>query len=66
MFVETIWIFAVAAVGGAPARLCIDHSIRRRAKHAEKRLRMHCACANLNVIRLLEDASPLYPILFKL
>src|SRR5712664_287879 len=66
MLVQTIGIFAIAAVGGPTTRLDVGDAIGIGAKDTEKGFRMHRAGADLDVVRLLEDAALLYPKLGEL
>ena len=54
---DAIRILAEAAVIGAPRRLHVGHVPRLRAEHAQQRFGMRRAGANLEVERLLNDAS---------
>jgi hypothetical protein len=61
MFIESIGVFAVAAVGGPTTRLDIADTIRIGAEDAEERFRMHRAGTNFDIVGLLEDASFPHP-----
>src|SRR6267143_2967840 len=66
MLVEAIGILAVAAVGGPTARLDVPDAVRIRAEDAEKRLWVHRAGTDLDIVGLLEDAALLHPELREL
>ena len=53
---QPVRVLAEAAVGGPPRRLHVGHVPMRRAEHAQKRLRVHGAGADLDVERLLQRA----------
>jgi hypothetical protein len=63
---KTVWVFAVATVGGPTRRLNVSDPVRVRTQDTKKRLRMHSASANLNVIWLLKHASSIAPVLLQL
>ena len=65
MLVEAVWIIAGAPVGGPPARLDVGDTVRLGTEHAEEGLGHHGARANLHVIRFLDDAAPLRPVVFQ-
>ena len=58
---EPIRILAIAAVGRASRGLRIADFVRLGPEHAEKGLRGHGACADFDVVRLLQDAAALGP-----
>ena len=66
VLVEAVGIVAVAAVGGAAAGLHIGDAVGLRAEHAQEGLRAHGAGADFHVVRLLNDAAALGPVLFQL
>ena len=66
MFVQTIRILAIATVGGSAARLHVGNAIRRVAEYAEKSFRVHGACTDFDIVRLLKDAATLAPKFRKL
>src|SRR4029077_3991980 len=56
----------VAAVGGPTTGLHVSNAIGMRAKHAQKSFRVHRACADFHVVRLLKHATLLHPKLREL
>ena len=54
---DAIRVLAEAAVIGTSRRLHVRHVPRLRPEHAQQRLRMRRAGANLEIERLLNDAS---------
>jgi len=66
MFKEPIRIFAIATVGGPTRRLNIGDAVWLRSQNPEKCLRMHGARADLNIVRLLNHAASIAPILLQL
>src|SRR5579863_7262975 len=65
VLVEPVGIFSVAAVGGAAARLYISHSIRLRAENAQECLGRHGSGADLDIVRLGDDAAAVGPVLLQ-
>src|SRR5262252_8651836 len=61
MLVESIGVLAVAAVGGPTTRLDIRNTIAARSEHAQEGFRMHRTGADFRVVRLLKNATLLYP-----
>src|SRR5262249_17048759 len=66
MLEQAIGILAEAAVGRTPRRLHVGDAPMRRAKHAEKRLRVHRAGADFDVERLLQGTPARSPELRQL
>ena len=66
VLVEAIGIFAVATVGGPTRRLHVGDAIGRGTEHAEEGFRMHRAGADFGVVRLLEDAALMVPVMHEL
>ncbi len=61
MLEEAVGVFAITAVGGAARRLRVADAVGLGAEHAQKGLRRHGACADFNVIGLLEDTTACGP-----
>ena len=57
MFIKSLWIFPIAAVGGPTTRLCVRDSIRGWSEDAEEGLRVHGPCPDFDVVGLLQHAS---------
>src|SRR5207253_9248368 len=66
VLVQPVGILAVAAVRRTTAGLHIGHPIGLGTKDTEKCLRVHSACADLDVIGLLKNAIAVGPEFFKL
>ena len=66
MLIETVWIFAVAAVRRSAAGLDVCHAIRLRPQYAKERFRVHGSRTDLNIIWLLKYAILIGPEFFKL
>src|SRR5882724_11782067 len=66
MLVQTIWVFAVATVGGPTTRLHVPDAIRAGPEYTKKGLRVHCARANFHIVGLLQDAALFRPKLGEL
>jgi hypothetical protein len=65
VLVEAVRILAIAAVGGAAARLNVGDAVRIGAEHAEKGLGTHRAGPHFHVVGLLNHAAPVGPELFE-
>jgi hypothetical protein len=63
---QAIGIFAIATVGGPTRRLDVNNLVRLGTQNAKERFRVHGARPDLDVIRLLDDAPKIAPILLKL
>ena len=61
MFVQPVRILAIAPISGTPRRLDVSHSVRLRPQHPQKCFRRHGPRADLDVIGLLQHASPFRP-----
>src|SRR4029077_977058 len=57
---------AVTTVGGPTTGLDVTHAVSMRPKHTQKCFRMHCAGANLHIVRLLQHAALSHPKLREL
>jgi hypothetical protein len=66
VFEKPVGIVAVTAVGRAPAGLYVGDAVGFRSQHTEEGLRTHGAGPNLHVIRLLNYATAIRPILLQL
>jgi hypothetical protein len=66
VFKKAIRILAVASVGGPTRRLDVHNLIRPGTQHAKECFRVHGPCPNFDVIRLLNDASVIAPVLLQL
>src|SRR6266850_2274547 len=66
MFVKTIGIFSIAAVGGPTARLHVPDARGTQAEYAKEGLRVHGARADFHIVGLLKDATLLHPELGEL
>jgi hypothetical protein len=62
---KPIGILAIASIPGTPGRLNIGHLPRLRAEDPERGCRMKRSGANLEVIRLLNDAPLISPKQFQ-
>src|SRR4029077_1471434 len=60
MFVESVWVLAIASIGGSTRWLDVSDAIGSGTEDAKERFRVHGAGANFGVVGLLEDA-PLVP-----
>ena len=58
---QAVGIFAITSVGGAARRLRVGDLVRIRPQNTQKSFRRHGAGAYFNIVRLLQDASPLRP-----
>src|SRR5215472_13572884 len=65
VLVKTIGVVAVTAVSWSARRLYVSDFVRLRPQHAQEGLWRHGAGADLRVVGLLEDASPLRPELLE-
>src|SRR5262249_28488335 len=65
VFVETVGIVAVAAIGRTARGLDVCDLIRLGPQHAQKCFRSHGTGADFHIIRLLQHASPVSPELFE-
>jgi hypothetical protein len=54
---KAIGIFAVAAIGGAARGLNVTDAVRLGTEHPEESLGRHGSGADLNIVRLLQDAT---------
>ena len=63
MAAEAERVLAVTGVGRASRRLDVGHPIGLRTEHPQKGLRVHGAGADLEVVRLLDDAAAVGPVL---
>ena len=63
---ETVWIFAIAAVGRPTRRLNISDAVRIRTEHPKIRFRMHRSRPDLDIVGLLDDAASITPVRLKL
>jgi hypothetical protein len=61
VLVETVGILTIAPVGGPTARLNVGDAVWVRSENAKKRLRVHRAGPDFNIVGLLEDASLPHP-----
>ena len=66
MLKKAIRIFAIASVGGPTRRLDVHDLIRPGPQDAKKCFRVHGPCPNFDIIRLLNDASVIAPVLLQL
>ena len=66
VLIETVGIFAIAAVRGTAAGLHIGDTVRLRTEHAQERLRAHGAGADFDVVRLLNNAAAVGPVALQL
>src|SRR5690242_18460701 len=66
MLIEAVGVVAVSAIGGAAAGLYIGDTVRFGTEHAQEGLRDHGAGSDLHVVRFLNDAAPLAPVVFQL
>ena len=62
VLVEAVRVLAVAAVGRPARRLHVGDLPRLRPQHAQERLRVHGARADLGVPRLVDEAAALRPV----
>jgi len=64
VFVETVWIVAVAAVGGAAAGLDVGYSVGLGAEDSEECFGGHGAGAYFYVVGLGDDGAAVGPVAF--
>ena len=65
VLVQAVRVLAVAAVGGPPRRLHVRDLPRLGTEHAQERLRVHGARADLGVPGLVDQAAALRPVLLE-
>jgi len=61
VLIKTIRILSISPVRGPAGWLYIGHFVRTRSQHAEERFRCHGSRTDLDVIGLLQHASPFRP-----
>jgi hypothetical protein len=61
VLIKTIRILSIPPVGRPARWLHIGHFVRTWSQDAEKRFGRHCSCTDLDVIGLLQHASPFRP-----
>ena len=65
VFVETVGVFAIAAIGRAAAGLDVGNLIRFGPENAEEGFGGHGAGAYLEVMRLLDDGATVGPVVLQ-
>jgi hypothetical protein len=65
MFVQAVRILTVTTVGGPTTGLDVCDAVRFRSQDTYESFRVHCACADLNVIWLLKYATGIRPELLQ-
>ena len=65
VLIEAVGIVAITAIGRASAGLHIGGAIRFRSQHPQKSFRTHSAGAYFHVVRFLNYAAALAPILLE-
>jgi hypothetical protein len=63
---EAVRILAVPAVGGPTRRLDVNDAVRLRTQNSKESLRVHRASAYFHIVRLLDNAASITPILLQL
>ena len=68
MFVQTVGIFSVAAVGRAAARLHVNHALYKDLALTLEEMfpELHRASTHFDVVGLLQNAIAPHPVFFKL
>ena len=66
VFEKAVRILSIASVGGPTRRLNVYDLVRSGTQNAQECFRVHCSRPDLNVIRLLDDAPVIAPIMLKL
>src|SRR5258708_10497992 len=65
VLVQEIRIFTVAAVGGTAAGLDVSDAIGLGSEHAQERFRGHGAGAHFQIVRFLNNATAVRPVLLE-
>jgi hypothetical protein len=66
VLVQTVGVLTIATVCGSAAGLNVGDAIRGGSEDAKERFGVHCAGTDFDIVRLLKNATLVYPEMRKL